>query len=94
MLHENKMGFFVSCFIVFCVEINKHGNLNNEPEMNDNFLIYLLQKPLLGFLDPCVTCSDHLAGLSLEPRRQAERGSHHRQETAGNGMRFAMCLRD
>lgn len=30
MLHEDKMGF-VSCFIVFCVDINKHGNLNNEP---------------------------------------------------------------
>lgn len=30
MLHEDKMGF-VSCFIVFCADINKHGNLNNEP---------------------------------------------------------------
>lgn len=55
--------------------------------------IYLTQNTLLGFLDPCVTCSDHLADLILGPRRRAERGSHQWQETAGNGLQFATWLR-
>ena len=38
------MGF-VRCFIVFCVDINKHGNLNDEPEMGDNFFYLLDTKP-------------------------------------------------
>ena len=46
--------------------------------------IYLIQNPLLGFLGPCVTCSDRLAALSLGPRRRAERGSPRMQETAEN----------
>lgn len=53
--------------------------------------IYLVQNALLGFPDPCVTCSDHLADLILGPERRAERGRHQCQET-GNGLQFAAWL--
>lgn len=39
--------------IVFCVDVNKHGNLNKEPQRDDSFFYLLGTKPsswISGFL--------------------------------------------
>lgn len=35
--------------------------------------IYLVQNPLLGFLDPCVTCCDRLADLTGAKEKSRKR---------------------
>lgn len=46
--------------------------------------IYLLQNPLLGFLDPCVTCTDRLADLSEAKEKEAATGCKRQQKTGCN----------